>query len=281
MNDSLLVGFSPASVTCFFMPTLGESAANSYSRGCAINIKQGVTAHIQGAPSHEIFFNGERKSIAPVSYIIEKIAPEPVKVSLESSLPLGFGFGLSSASCLATALTITRRYNLNLSITDLGNIAHEAEFTYKTGLGDVASQLCGGIVFRKCEHGPLDSERLAIESQPIYIRIFDELETAKVLTDKSVVERIAQAGATATKWLRNHIDNITLSDLLSTSYTFAKDTGLLTNGAVKACINDVMAQGGRATMIMLGHGVLSTLPVGETSQWIKCEIDSQGTRYRG
>jgi pantoate kinase len=279
MNKSLPVGFSPASVTCFFSPSIGSTPANTYSKGCAINLDQGVSASVQSAPVTEVFFNAKRKSIAPVEYVIEKLSPEPVRISLESSLPLGCGFGLSASSCLATAFALVQQYNLNLSRMEIGMIAHEAEVTYKTGLGDVASQLCGGIAYRKCETGPLNSEQILLKSELIYFRIFDELDTSKVLSDPALVNKVAQKGAQAIQRLVNNMHKLTLADLLFCSYIFAKEAGLITNREVNKCINDVFTEGGQATMIMLGQGVLSTLPVGNTSTWTKCEIDKQGTRY--
>jgi pantoate kinase len=281
MNIPLPVGFSPASVTCFFSPSIGSSGSNSSSRGCAINLEKGVKAYVEAASSTEIFFNGISKSIAPVEYVVRRLSPEPLKISLESSLPLGCGFGISAASCLSAALVIAKRYELTLSRTELGNVAHEAEVIYKTGLGDVASQLCGGIVYRRCEKGPLDSEQLAVNLKPIYFKIFEELETAEILNNPALVKMVTEKGAVATQWLRENIASLTLADILSHSLTFAQDAGLITNNLVASCIADVLLEGGHATMIMLGQGVMSTLPVGDTSQWISCNIDKQGTRYIG
>ena len=281
MTISTLVSFSPASVTLFFSPSMGNSAISTYSKGCAINITQGVTATVQAAASTEVVFNGAARSIAPVEYVLKKLSPEPIKVSLESSLPLGCGFGLSASACLATAFALAKYYALDLTRSELGMMAHEAEVTYKTGLGDVASQLCGGIVYRKCETGPLDSEKILLLPQSIYFRIFDELETAKILSDSDLLYTVSQKGTQATQWLVNNRHSLTLGNLLSRSYDFAQSAGLITNREVNNCINDVLSQGGQATMIMLGQGVLSTLPVGNASDWIKCEIDNDGTRYIG
>ncbi len=279
MSNSTPVGFSPASVTCFFSPSIGGCASDTYSKGCAINLEQGVTAHVQAASSTEIFFNGQSKSIAPLEYVIQRLSPQPVRVLLETSLPLGCGFGLSAAACLSSAIAIAKQYDLGLSREELGMIAHEAEVTYKTGLGDVASQLCGGVVYRKCETGPLDSERLLIKTQALYFRIFDELETSAVLSNSALVNTVFQKGAEANEWLANHMDNLTLADLLDCSLKFAQGAGLITNSEVNKCIKDVLSQDGKATMIMLGQGVMSTLPVGNISDWIKFEIDEAGTRY--
>ncbi len=279
MNSSTPVAFSPGSVTCFFSPSIGSSPSTTYSKGCAITLKQGVTARVEAASSTQVFFNGSTKSIAPVEYVIQKLAPEPIKVFLETPLPLGCGFGLSAACCLAVAFVTAKQYYLDLSTAELGMLAHEAEVIYRTGLGDVSSQLCGGVVYRRCENGPLDSQRLVIKPQPIYFRVFDELETAGTLNNDAVMHLLAEKGNKANQWLLDNMSQLTLDNLLACARTFAEETKLLTNEAVLNCMQEVLRSGGQATMIMLGQGVLSTVPVGNPDQWIQSEIDEQGTRY--
>ena len=279
MSSTTSVAFSPGSVTCFFSPSIGSSSATTYSKGCAITVKQGVTASVEAASSTQVFLNGSITNIAPLENVIQKLATEPIKVSLETPLPLGCGFGLSAASCLSVAFAIAKLFHLNLSRQELGMIAHDAEVTYRTGLGDVSSQLCGGVVYRRCEQGPLDSQRLFIKTQPIYFRVFDELETASTLNNAAIMQALAEKGNKANQWLLDNIDKLTLDNLLACARTFAEETKLLTNAAVRNCVQDVLSAGGQATMIMLGQGVLSTLPVGDLSQWIQSEIDEQGTRY--
>jgi len=279
MSFSTASAFSPGSVTCFFSPSIGTSPSTTYSKGCAITLKQGVRATVQKASSTQTSFNDSIRSIPPVDYVIQKLAPEPVAVSFETPLPLGCGFGLSAACCLSSAFAIAKLFDLGLSRTELGMVAHEGEVAYRTGLGDVSSQLCGGVVYRQCINGPLDSQRLVIKPQPIYFRIFDELETAGTLNNATIMQALAKEGSKANEWLLDNMDELTLDKLLSCARKFAEETKLLTNASVVDCVQEVLAAGGQATMIMLGQGVLSTIAIGDSNQWIKSEIDEYGTRY--
>ncbi len=278
MSINKSVGFSPASVTCFFSPEMGESFETTYSKGCALNLDRGVEAVLEAASDTEILFNGQAKSIAPLEYIVKKLSPEPIKISLQSSLPLGCGFGLSAASCLSTAFAIVDKYSLILSRIEIGMMAHEAEVKYKTGLGDVSAQLCGGVVYRRCEQGPLDAEQLLVKPEPMYFRIFGELETAATLNNGDLLNMLAKEGAKSSRWLKDNFNALSLDRILACSRIFAEDVHLITNKNVRSCIDEVLAQGGQATMIMLGQAVLSTMAVGDLSQWTKCTIDNKGTR---
>ncbi len=274
------VGFSPASITCFFSPHIGSSPLDTYSKGCAINLSQGVTAKVEAASVRAILVNGESKSIAPVEYLIQKLAPEAVCVELETPLPLGCGFGLSAAACLAAAFAIVAKYNLKLSRQDIGMLAHKAEVFCKTGLGDVNSQLYGGVVFRHCQKGPLDSLRLSIKDAPLYYRVFGDIKTSDTLSNSSVVKIIAQEGALANDWVVNNMDNLSLEKIIARARDFAQQSNLITDQKVRQCIEDVVSHGGQATMIMLGQAVLSTKAIGDIELWTKTEIDQEGSRYK-
>ncbi len=159
-----------------------------------------MTASVQSAATTKVFLNGSEKQIAPLEYVIQKLAPGPIEVFLDTPLPLGYGFGLSAACCLSAAFAINKHLGLEKSRLELGMLAHEAEVTYRTGLGDVSSQLCGGVVYRRCEQGPLDSQRLGIKSQPIYFRIFDELETAGTLNNAEIMQALVKEGNKANQY---------------------------------------------------------------------------------
>ena len=144
--------FSPGSVTCFFSPVVHESAEKTCSRGVAINLSHGVVAALRPATSILTTLNGRPIDLPPVRHVVETLAPEPVALQFETALPLGCGFGVSAACALTAAFAIARRYDLPSSRTELGMAAHVAEVVHRTGYGDVASQLCGGFVYRRCQH---------------------------------------------------------------------------------------------------------------------------------
>lgn len=270
--------FSPASVTCFFSPNLGETPLTTYSRGCAINIDIGVTAAIWPARSMQTTLNGQSVAIEPVQYVIKSLAPEPVCVAFETPLPLGCGFGVSAACCLTAAFGIARRYDLMLSRAELGLLAHEAEVISRTGFGDVASQLCGGLVLRSCEQGPLDAKTLGDFTDRLYYHSFGEIRTSKILDDQKSLHCIAKAGDDAIQWLASYRGLPTIGEVMDRSVTFAEDARLLTS-RVRDIITKVQRSGGRAMMIMLGQSILATHPSDFTGPWVPCQIDKEGTRY--
>jgi pantoate kinase len=270
---------SPGSVTGFFLPQLRPSPDETCSLGFALNLDEGVSAAVVPAAAHQVLLNGQPLDLPPVREVLDELAPEPVAVHLETPLPLGCGFGVSAAGALSTAFALDRRFGLGRARADLGMTAHRAEVRHRTGIGDVAAQLCGGAVYRRCRTGPLDCMRLdAVPQSALYYRSFGPLATKAVLGSAPLARRLAEAGRRAVDWLEQHRAEATLGALLDRSLEFAEETGLLTHPLVRSAIYEVRALGGRATMIMLGHSVLAALPPAEGSGWTRCGLDLQGTR---
>ena len=154
------IAFSPGSVTGFFLPVFGPTNEGTVSRGLSFCLDRGVTAAVRLSPSHQVILNGRPIELAPVHQILQVLAPEPVSAILETTLPLGCGFGVSAAATLSTAFVLNQRFELGRSATQLAMLAHAAEVSHLTGIGDVAAQVSGGIVYRRCLSGPLDTVRL-------------------------------------------------------------------------------------------------------------------------
>jgi pantoate kinase len=279
MVSATPIAFSPGSVTCFFSPVVKPAPEETYSRGLAINLSHGVTAAVRPAPSTRLYFNGRPFDMPPVRHVLDALAPEPMEVQFETPLPLGCGFGVSAACALTAAFAVARRYALPKSRAELGLVAHVAEVVNRTGFGDVASQLCGGFVYRRCRAGPLDALRLATPDAPLYYRTFGEIRTAQVLNSAPALAAIAEEGRKALDWLEQNLARLTLGRALDRSLEFARNARLFTDRKVVAAVQDVLAAGGHATMIMLGQSILSTLPAPAGAGWTECEVDNGGTRW--
>lgn len=271
------IAFSPGSVTCFFRPTVGPTPADTFSRGVAVCIDQGVMANVRPAAEVGMTLNGRTVDIEPVRAVLELLAPEPVLVGFETPLPLGCGFGVSAACCLTAAFAVARHFDLPHTRAELGMIAHAAEVGCRTGFGDVAAQLCGGVVYRRCRTGPLDAEQLPVPPVPLFHLVTGEIRTSSVLGNPDALRRIQTAGDDTLGWLEAHRDTLTLDRLLDRSRAYAEAAGVITSQAVRTAIHNVRAAGGHATMILLGHSVLATRPA--VGAWTPCGIDSVGTRY--
>ena len=273
------IAFSPGSVTGFFVPTFRPIPAETTSRGLAFCLGHGVTAAVQPSFCHRVLLNGNPIDLACVVQVLVDLAPEPVTVHLESALPLGCGFGVSAAGALGTAFALNRRFDLGRSREDLAMIAHSAEVMHRTGIGDVAAQVRGGIVFRHCRTGPLDGLRLERDyTFPLYYRCFGALSTRAVLNSAMRVAAIVDAGNRAIAWLETHLKTATIPALLYRSRVFVEESGLLTHPGVRTAIREGSPAGGSATMVVLGEAVLATAPGVPAEEWTPCMIDPQGAR---
>ena len=273
------IAFSPGSVTGFFVPSFGPTPGETVSRGLAFCLEAGVTAAIEPSANRAVLLNGQPINLLPVLEVLRELAPEPVTIHLETELPLGCGFGVSAAGALSAAFALNQYFSRGRSREQLGLIAHAAEVIHQTGVGDVAAQLCGGIVYRRCRGGPFDCLRMDHVMVPtLYYRSFGPLSTRDVLSSTSMAAKLATAGTSAIEWLAANFASATIDSLLERSRQFAIETGLLTDPSVRDAIQSVTSAGGAATMIMLGHAVLATIPAGTAGQWTACQIDPHGTR---
>ena len=66
-----------------------------------------------------------------------------VDVHHDISVPVGYGLGCSAAVALSLSLALNEALGTNLSRTEIGQIAHNAEISCKTGLGDVLAAFHG------------------------------------------------------------------------------------------------------------------------------------------
>ena len=143
-------------------------------------------------------------------------------------------------------------------------IAHVAEVENRTGLGDVCSQYHGGCLVKLKEGAPLTADRLPIAEQPIYYRYFGPIQTSEVLGNRKQTMRINHAADEALNVLKTLTDAKPSDDLFNAccavSKQFSVESGLLSDARVIDTIRHIEAEGGVASMIMLGNGVFSTHP---------------------
>ena len=271
--------FSPGSVTCFFVPNVGTTVEETSSPGCGICISDGVTAAVRPAASTVIRFNGRPIDFPPVRCVIDEIAPEAVEVFLETPVPLGCGFGISAASSLTTAFALARRFDLEKSRRQLGEIVLRAEILQRTGIGDPITQLTGGVVLRRWRSGPFDAESLSMPPADLSYRVFGPLSTREVLSNPTLVKRLAEEGRSCVDWLEQNQQTVTMEQLLVRTLNFAQKSGLVTDARVIEAIDAVQRNQGRAMMVMLGQSVLADRLPQDATGWRECRIDPLGTRY--
>lgn len=188
-------------------------------------------------------------------------------VDLELSIPIGAGFGASGAATLATALAANAEFDLAVDRAALLSAAHDAEVAAGTGPGDVFIQAAGGL--RWSAEG---ETRSAAPSDRIEYVSYGPIPTSEVLADAATVDRVREVG---TRILRRLPDRPTMREFTALSWTFASESGLMTE-RVAAAVQRVQEEGGEASMAMLGETVFAVGAAGSLPNATR--VTSEGAR---
>lgn len=260
--------FAPGNISCVFKVIPHADAARMHSLGMGFTVTEGVEVTVSEHHKTEVLFNGQRIDFptvrAVVNTLIQNSGIAGIQVDITSPLPLGCGFGLSGAAALATAYALNELLQTHKDPEELAMIAHVAEVENRTGLGDVCSQYHGGCLVKLKEGAPLVADRLPIAEQPIYYRYFGPIQTSKVLGNKEQTARINRAADVALNVLQTLTSAKPNPELFNACFAVSKrfsvESGLLSDVQVIDTIAQIEAEGGVASMIMLGNGVFSTHP---------------------
>ncbi len=251
MSDEVGRAFVPGHITGFFSIHQADDPKEAGSRGAGVTLSEGITVSVEPADEASIELNGEFASVEAGRRVLDEL-DVTARVSAETDLPLGAGFGVSGALALGTAFAANEMFDRGRSENELVTIAHSAEVTAGTGLGDVVAQARGGIPVR-LEPGAPEYNRL--DGIPTRTRIeycsLGELSTAEVLSGST--NRLSRAGVEALVAL---VNEPTLETFMRESRAFAEETGLLTD-EVSEILEDVQDAGGEASMAMLGETVFA------------------------
>ena len=157
-----------------------------------------------------------------------KLADKPYRVVVTHrfQVPIGSGFGSSGAGALSTALAVNEALKLGLTKVETAKAAHIAEVKYRTGLGDVAGQLVGGLEIRKSPGAPgvglvekVPSSEITVVCAPLGI-----YKTSSMITNPSMKEKINKVGRWA---LSSFLAQPTPSRFIQLSARFAEEVGFV------------------------------------------------------
>lgn len=255
--------FAPANISCFFKVFEHKNPRWRGSYGCGFTINKGVTAEVYLTEKTRLEFNGELISLPAVEKVLLRLSKKNILIQLSSPLPLGHGYGISGASALATAYALNELLHLEKEQKELAIIAHTAEVESKTGLGDVVNEWYGGALVKFQPSSKFVAHRLPFEGTTVYCRSFERLSTKSIISHPNIKNRINNSATDILNTLEKNIENqetITFKDIVKLSKQFAQQSGLLTHPKVMSTIQKIEADGGVASMIMLGNGVFSTMP---------------------
>lgn len=254
--------FAPGNISCFFTLYPHENPRWRGSSGLGFTVNEGVTVHVSRGKKTSVIFNGKLIIFPTVEFVIAKLTKETVSVVISSPLPLGSGFGLSGASALATAYALNELFDLGKDKKQLAVIAHTADVTEKTGLGDVVNQYFGGFLLKTKPSSHFDVQRIPLAETPVYWTSFSSLSTKDMLNNQSLMVKITHAADAAIVAVKNLLKKGSppFASFMDVSYKFVKQSEILQNTKTRETIGAIIADGGHASMIIVGNAVMSDKP---------------------
>ena len=286
--------FAPGHVTGFFeIHDEAEDFRMKGSTGVGICLSMGVQTDVEVIKGKkqeiEILINGRKVEASVTRHVVERMAGErKLKIMVESliGLPQGQGFGMSGAGALSTAMALSQAMELKLSAKEVTCIAHEAEITCGTGLGDVMPQSTGGVLIRRKEgcFPYCVLENIDVRSGEVVLCVIGEsLSTKEIIKDPKHKERINKHGGRCLSELLKEPD---IHNLFKQSMRFAKGTKLMTSAVKKAV--DAASETGYASMSMLGNSIFCTGDAKAQARALQahgdvytCSIEKLGARSVG
>lgn len=182
------------------------------------------------------------------------LGADDVVVNLRSDAPVGCGLGVSGACALSTSLGVHSVLGIPKCLKEIGDVAHIAEVSCRTGLGDVVAQCLGGLVVRIKPGSPT---RAVADSVPMERRIVsyvvkDPIFTSDMLTS-SELHKIGKIGKDC---LKEFMKSPSLENFFRVSREFSMKTELATSWVIDV-FEAVESEGGSVFMAMLGECVVA------------------------
>ena len=292
MKNELSV-FVPSHITGFFEIIQNSNPLLKGSKGAGITLDEGVVTNNKikdGNGNIIINVNNKEDSLNTISKKTVKIILDRYNVNIQdydiyinhdSKLPIGAGFGTSAAFALGISFTLPKLMGINISFKEAGEIAHLAEISQSSGLGDVISEMFGGCVIRLNEGSPVKGiiDKIPI-TKPIYVitKTIGLLETKDIIENPIHQKHINQSGSIL---LNRLINNPSISNFMKLSRKFANDTQLISK-EIAEIINILDEETLGASMAMLGNTAfaLSYIPDTTIDNPIITKINTKGIEYK-
>jgi len=292
--------FCPAHVTGFFKAHLDRNGIPEQfgSTGAGFSITEGVTTRIiisrknqkKGFRISTIGFQSDKTDVS------EFVLNEFLKlgdfdsvffdIQHQISVPVGYGLGSSGAVALSLAYALDHVLGTKLDKNTIGTIAHNAEVSCKTGLGDVIGSYYGGFEIRTKPGAPGIGQVEKINTQNISVVMicFAPISTKKFMQEQ--LSKINGLGGLMVNKLLKSKDYNKFQDM---SLEFAKYVNVMTPKMEKL-INDLALKGIKCGVALFGETVFSMVPEDSKEKVLEIfkkypdgkiiisELDEQGAR---
>jgi len=259
--------FVPAHISGFFQPCEAKTPERTGSRNCGPCLNLGVVTDVRVKPADrsgvKISINGRRApeaktTLAAVNQLL-RMAQESFEIEVNHScqVPVGAGYGASGAGALGAVLALSKALKLRVSREKLATMAHVAEVTCRTGLGDVGAQVLGGLVIGLKPGGPPYGrwKRISVPRDlKVVCATVGPLSTKELLSNAGFRRRASELGGRA---IEKVTKQPTPDGFMLASREFADGLGLL-DEELKALIQKAEEVGAiGASQVMLGRAVFA------------------------
>ena len=294
--------FCPAHITGFFKAHLDDNKNNLEnlgSMGAGFSIKQGVTTRVKISTkdnqesNFRITTKGYQSDKTDVSKFVlneflklGEFSNKFFDIEHEISIPVGYGLGSSSAVALSLSFALDQALETKLDKTTIGQIAHNAEVSCKTGLGDVLASFHGGFEVRVKPGAPGigNVEKILTDKISIIMICFSPISTNKFLK-----ERLSQINGLGGKMVNRLLESKNYEHFQDMSLEFAKYVDVMTPRMQKL-VNELSQNNIKCGIALFGETVFSMIPKDSEDKVleilekysdgiiIKSELDDNGAR---
>ena len=296
------MAFCPAHITGFFKAHLEDkhsTSENLGSMGAGFSIKEGVTTRVRAdarnnqESSFRITTNGYQSDKTDVSeYVLNEFlklgefSDKFIDIEHNITIPVGYGLGSSSAVALSLSFALDKVLGTKLDKTKIGQIAHNAEVSCKTGLGDVLASYHGGFEIRVKPGAPGIGtvEKIDTDKISIFMICFSPIST-----NKFIKERLSQINGLGGKMVDRLVESKNYEHFQDMSLEFAKYVDVMTPRMEKL-VNELSENNIKCGVALFGETVFSMIPKENESSIlkilqkyddgiiIKSELDDVGAR---
>lgn len=259
------VAFSPAHITGFFKAELNTELRSEFqgSIGAGFSIEAGVTTTVKVEDSEfsdlKITVTGYQPDNTQVSeFVVREFLKHVngnyfVLVNHDIKVPVGYGLGCSAAVALSLSYALNQAFNTGFSREQLGQIAHKAEVSCKTGLGDVLASYHGGFEIRTKEGAPGIGvlKKLVVGEYSAIMICFSSISTKQFLKEK--LASINGLGGRMVKSLERTQD---IDEFHDQSIEFARYVKIITP-KMQTVIDDLNSNGIKCGVALFGETIFA------------------------
>lgn len=259
--------FVPGHATCFFSPQFTENPLTTGSLGAGFCTKLGTLVKLRSQPAVQneirIFFSSSKRRIspeltdAPVSRLAAYLYLERaeltafVELNMDLDFPVGIGLGASACGALGTVMTLNEIYGA-LMPPEVYQLAHIAEVTHRTGLGDIIAQICGGFETRIIAGAPGIGKAIRHDNiaTDVLFLLHGAMDTNPVLRSQSFQTVAESLGKNL---LKQFLVKPKLGQAAKLGRIFARQTGLFTKDVRNFLEQAVKFGYSNGSMVLIGN----------------------------